>query len=76
MNADQYEHAGYTVTINSYLTGKCHGFVISGAEGDLESCRGIIGNIDFCREQASATVDWLAREQSKADRVLLNRAIV
>jgi len=40
---------------DSYLTGECYGFIVEDADGEqIDSCWGFLGDIKYCREEATS----------------------
>ncbi len=46
---------------DSYLTGECYGFIATAPNGKEESCWGFLGDIKYCREEATSAAQRLAQ---------------
>jgi hypothetical protein len=49
---------GEVKAYDSYLTGDCYGFKITGIDGDeIDSCWGYLGDLAYCREEAKSAAE-------------------
>ena len=48
---------------DSYLTGECYGFIIEDPDNEhLDSCWGFLGDVKYCREEATSAAKHAAKE--------------
>jgi len=54
---------------DDYLTGNCYGYITEDPEGNqLDSCWGFLGDIEYCREEATSIAKYNAKDLKEKDR--------
>lgn len=59
---------------DSFLRGEVYGFVVDEGGPDEDSCWGFVGEIDYCKEAANESAEYVAQARRSPDRIYVDAA--